>query len=376
MSRSGWFGGFKDELRHIFRRQPKLALLLFGVPLFCSLAFGSVYGGNVIKNIPTVVYDQDQTKVSRALVQAFADSERYDIVLQVDSQEELENALQENAALAALSIPPAFSLDIKSNRASQLLVTSSSDNLLYANAIASTSQEIIQTFAAGAAAKLLEVIDEQPDQALRNAAPLRLGIRLLNNPTSAYNYFMLPSLGAHTLQLGIMLATCGVMLRQRQRREGAVSLAGRLCAYWLCSFIAYLSYLTMIHFVFAIPIRGSLWQIGLLGFTFTGALVSVGSFFSSAAKDELDAVRKPMLYIMPASLFSGFSWPFMAMNDFSYIFSALMPLSYCADPLRDLLLAGYTPVFWQSIASLLAFAVFFLSTACLLLKRNSKEVAS
>lgn len=371
MSKHTFFAAFHDELKQIFCRQPKLALLLFGVPLLCSLLFGSIYGGNVLKEIPLVICDQDQTQASRALVQAFADSERYLIVRQVGSQEELEATLQENAALAAVSIPPDFARDIKSGRASQVLVTSSSDNLLYANAIISSSQEIIQSFAAGSAAKLVESLGQPPAKAVNTTLPLRFGIRLFNNPSSSYSSFMLPSLGAHMLQLGIMLATSGLLFRLRCRSSSA--LGGRLSAYWLCAFGAYWSYLLLLDLVYGIPNRGSFSEISLLGLAFTATLVAVGSFFSALARTELEAVQLPMLYIMPASLFSGFSWPFAAMNDFCRAFAALLPLSYIADPLRDLLLAGHTPALWQNIAILLLFNAVFLSGCILLAKRKFKE---
>ena len=37
------------------------------------------------------------------------------------------------------------------------------------------------------------------------------------------------------------------------------------------------------------------------------------------------------------------------MNDFSRVFSAFMPLTYMAETLRDLLLAGYAPFLVQNI---------------------------
>ncbi len=374
MSSTSFAAAFHDELKQIFCRQPKLALLLFGVPLLCSLLFGSIYGGNVLKEIPLVICDQDQTQASRALVQAFADSERYLIIRQVGSQNELEATLQENAALAAISIPPDFASDIKAGRASQVMVTSSSDNLLYANAIISSSQEIIQSFAAGSAAKLVESLGQPPDKAANTTVPLRFGIRLFNNPASSYNSFMLPSLGAHMQQLGIMLATSGLMFRLRTKSGRTIS--GSLAAYCFCSFLAYWAHLLLLQVVYGIPNRGDFLEISLLGLTFTAALTAIGSFFSVLARTELEAVQLPMLYIMPASLFSGFSWPFAAMDDFCRSLAALMPLSYIADPLRDLMLAGHTPGFWQKIGVLLLFNAVFLAACILIAKKKFKEATS
>jgi ABC-2 type transport system permease protein len=64
--------------------------------------------------------------------------------------------------------------------------------------------------------------------------------------------------------------------------------------------------------------------------------------------------RSPLLYLMPGLLFSGLSWPQLAMNDLARFFSALMPLTYLADTLRDLLLAGYSPALSKNMAIMFA----------------------
>ena len=60
-------------------------------------------------------------------------------------------------------------------------------------------------------------------------------------------------------------------------------------------------------------------------------------------------MQVPLLYIMPGLLYSGLSWPDFAMSEFAKFFSALMPLTYMADTLRDLLLSGHSPTFGKNV---------------------------
>lgn len=374
----------REELRHIFRRQPRLAAFLLGVPLVYTLLFGLVYSNNVVRFVPTVIYDQDHTANSHALVQAFADSEKYDIVAYSSSEEEKNAALREQTALVAITIPPNFARDIKQAKATQVLVEVNGSNLMFANSAIGSAQEIVQTFAGAAGTKLLESLNQMPDQALRTVAPIRFGLRVLNNPTYGYGNFILAGIGANGLQLAILLAICGIFVRDRNewaRYAGTPTwkmLLGRLLPYWLLGWLMYVVYLLLISQLFLLPCRGAWSEILLLGGLFTLTVCGVGAFYSALSPSEVYAVQLPMLYTMPAFLFSGYSWPQLAMNDFSRFFSALLPLSYSADPLRDLMLAGYAPTLWRNLGGLSLLCLFFWSATAALLhwrrQRISREV--
>lgn len=363
----------RQELRALFWCKFPAALWLFGVPLLFCLLFGLVYSPNVVKHIPLVVYDQDQTATSRIAVQAFLDSERYDVIAQVTSQEAVDQYLTNHDAEASLVIPPDFSKNIKLGHSTQLLMEVNATNLMYANTILSTSQEIVQTLSVGISQKMLEGVNKLPDQALRLAMPVRFSVRILNNPTLSYSNFVLPGLGANGLQIGIILVASTLLTGEYRRLSlwknvsSAALVIGKLLPIWLVSIAAFFAYIAYLIQAFAIPFRGDVMSLLMIGGAFTFAIVGVGLFFSAVSPNEIMAIQSPVLYIMPAFLFSGYSWPVLAMNDFSQTFSALLPLSYAGDTLRDILLVGYAPellkntiillVFGASL-SLLAIAVF------------------
>ena len=61
----------KREFRHIFLSDPRRALYLFGASVTYALVFGLLYNNHVVNNIPLAIYDEDQSQISRRLVQAF-----------------------------------------------------------------------------------------------------------------------------------------------------------------------------------------------------------------------------------------------------------------------------------------------------------------
>jgi len=378
-SKMGLKDVIKYEFSYLFHHNWKLALILLGLPILYSLLFGFAYNGNIVKNIPTLIYDQDQSATSSALIRSFADSERYTIVAQVLSQEAMEEKLQDGEAIVAIIIPPSFAHDIKLGKSSQVLLTINSANIMFSNAILGSVQEIVQSFSVGAGQKSVEGLSQLPSQALSTVAPIRLGVRVLHNPTFSYSNFMLAGLATNGLQIAIMISICGILAREFAnfalwRNTSSLTLiAGKIVPYWLCSIFSFITSLSITIIFFEVPFRGDIASLLLLGCIFTFTIITVGLFFSAIAPNTISAVQLPMLYIMPSYLFSGYSWPTLAMNDFSRGFSAILPITYAADCIRDILLAGYSPVLLTNLATLLAFAAVFLVLALVIFSLRRKK---
>ncbi|VBB04984.1 Hypothetical protein LUCI_0190 [Lucifera butyrica] len=348
------------ELQGLFRRKFPTALLLFGIPILYVFLFGHAYKSGVVNYIPAVIYDQDQTAASRALTQEFIDSERFQVVAQVTTREEMEQLLRVKKALVSISIPPKFAQNIKLSIGSEVLVEANSSNNMFANAVIASSQEIVQTFAAGTGQKLLEGINQMPAPALQSALPVRLGVRILNNPTASYTDFMLSGLMANGLQIAILLVAGTLIskeyscLSRWRGTSSALIVAGKLLPCWLCAIGAFITGLGYLTASFGVPCRGNLASILLLGSAFTFLVTNLSFLFSAITHDEVSSVQVPLLYIMPGLLYSGVSWPPFAMNHFAQFFSSLMPLTYMGDTLRDLLLAGYSPTLLKNIVIMFA----------------------
>lgn len=365
-----------DAFRRMIRG--KSLWLLLGVPIGYCLLFGWTYSSNVIREIPMVVYDQDNTATSRALIQAYFDSEKFAIVGQVTSQEEMDHYLKERQALVGLSIPPDFGKHIKLGLGTEMMVVVDGVNLMFTNGVITANQEIAQTFSVGIGQKLVQGWNQPPRQALRTATPVGITVRVMNNATTGYSNFMLPGLGMNALQLSIVLVTCTVLTREYWRRfswdEGSAGelVGGRVLAYWLAGMLAYGLFLLLIVLCFGVPLRGNLWEILLIGLAFTFAMTNVGLFFSAVAPDDVMAVQLPMLYIMPAFLCSGYSWPDFAMNEFSRKLSMIFPLHYSGDALRDLMVGGYCPDLWWNSGVLFALGggLYFASAMIFAFRRR------
>lgn len=325
--------------------------LLFLLPLLYLLFFGNAYSSNIVKDVPLLIYDQDQTAVSRSLVQAFADSERCRIVAQVVTQADMDQAMAENKALLALAIPPQFEQSIKQGRGATVLLQANSANNMFANAGIGAATEIVQTFSAGTAKKLWQGKNQVPAAALTMAAPVKLGIRVLNNPTTSYTNFMLLGLVLNGLQIAILL-TAGPLLvreyakpgkRENENTSASELVLRKMLVCWPAAVLSFFLCLGAGIVFFDMTFSGALWPLLLLVGAFSFLLLAISFFFSAIVRDEVAALQVPLLYIMPGLLFSGLSWPSFAMDSVAKTIAAFMPLTYTADAVRDLVLTGYSP---------------------------------
>jgi len=350
----------KQELYWIFRKDPRRAFYLFGSSLFYVILFGLLYNPNLVNAIPTVVYDQDQTMLSRALVQAFDDSERYHIVAYVTSEEEMNAAIQNKTAHAAISVPPNFARDIKKGVSSQVLVSANGSNIAVGNAIISSAQEIIATFSARVSQELAEKsAGLLPTSAAHYSAPVAFQLRVLNNPNLGYlNFFVLGVVMA-ALQEGILLALGSSLLNDKHdadqfgKANPILLFAGKLLPYWLGGIIAFACSLLLSVALFAIPCRGNLLLLFFLGAAFTFAVTALGGLAALAFKDEVDFNRLLLIYAVPAFLYSGYTWPQQSMDQLSFWLSFTFPMTYVTSNLRSLMVSGYAPNLANGIGSLL-----------------------
>ncbi len=349
----------RDEGKYLLSGRVPLLLIIFFLPLFFTVLFGVIYQQNVVKHIPTIIYDQDQSSLSRTLVQMYADSERYDIQGYVDTQEEMEQAIADSRAMAAVAIPRDFSKRVKTGAGAEVGLIVNSTNNMFGNAALSSAQEIQRSFSVAVAQKQMEGLGKLPKDAMNMAYPVHLGVRILNNPATGYAPFMLAGLMLNGFQIGLMLAAAPVLvtecLRRRYGKEypSWLILLAKFVPYWLAAVAAYFLSLLAVVYGFQVPMRGSWLDALVLGGCFAFFVLGVMQIFSACSPGRVMSLQAPMVYIMPGLLYSGLSWPAFDMNELAGDLSLILPISYAGDNLRDILLAGYAPALWHDCGRML-----------------------
>lgn len=125
-------------------------------------------------------------------------------------------------------------------------------------------------------------------------------------------------------------------------------------------------------YVFDINFLGDLWQILVFQIVIITGAVTLGIFTSTFARNEFQMVQFIPLIIFPQVFLCGVIWPVEQMPDYLQWLSAVLPLSYAVDGLRDIMLAGKNLLdVGFELAVLAGFTVVTSILAAIVLRRGA-----
>src|SRR5271169_4530261 len=100
-------------------RDRRTLMPLFMMPIMQLMIYG--YGINTdVKHLPTYVYDQDRSYLSRRLINAFTQSDYFTVKTQATSLSQVYSALDKGLAQSALVIPPDFTANLVKKKTAQV----------------------------------------------------------------------------------------------------------------------------------------------------------------------------------------------------------------------------------------------------------------
>ena len=115
--RNIWAIAYKEFIQ-ISRDRRTLTLLIL-MPMMQLMIYG--YGINTdVKHLPTYIYDQDRSYLSRRLINAFTQSDYFTVKTQATSLAQIYSALDKGLAQSALIIPPNFTGDLLKKKGAQV----------------------------------------------------------------------------------------------------------------------------------------------------------------------------------------------------------------------------------------------------------------
>ena len=372
----------KREFRQMFIKDPKRIVYLFGACAAYVLLFGSLYGTHVVNAVPTVVYDEDQSSLSRSLLQAFDDSERYKIVGYVNSQEEMDEYIHSKQAFAAINIPSKFSQNAKTGHSAQVLVEINGTNLMIASTALTAAQEIIQAFSNNMGSQLLQSAGQMSDLALHKVNPVNLSLRVLHNSALSYLDFFVLGLGMAALQSGILLAVGSSIIYEYQNMHELQDvpvlsvMLGKLLPYWFCGTLSFIMALIISSKIFHIPFNGDFSSLLTLGSIFSFTTTALASVIAANCRTEVSFSQFALAYAVPAFVFSGYTWPQFAMDQLTTIISYTFPMAYFADTVRSLMISGHAPALGKNIMILLLIGTTLFIISTLLYKNKRNQLSS
>ena len=366
----------KKEITHMLR-DPRTLIFIFIMPILQLVLLG--YANTTdIKNVPTVIFNQDNSPASRELLNSFNATGYFSFDYSVYSQSEVDNLIGGGKAKVGIVIPPSFGADLASGKSSQALVLIDGSDPTIASAALSAAELAGQAHGVSIKAQQLSL---QGASIGGGSNPVDVRTNVLYNPDLLGSYNIVPGLIAVILfQTGASLTGLAIV---RERERGTMEqlivtpirswelILAKIIPYILVSFADTILILVLGTLMFGVPIRGSL----LLLFTMTGLYLlptlGYGLLISTVARTQQQAQLMVMPIMLPAMMLSGFIFPISSLPLILQYVADLLPTTYFIYIMRAVVIkgVGLDLIIPQTIA-LIIFAIVLLGLATWRFQKN------
>jgi len=362
------------EFIHLKRDMLALVLALV-VPVAMLFIFGWAINTDV-KHVRTAVFDQSGSPEARSFLEAMGNSQYFDVLYYTGSHRELTRLIDEGTAKVGVVIPPDFGRRMSRQAADLQVIVDASDPLVATSAV--------NAAAALGAQRSLQMITRTLEGTAINRGgepPLDVRVRAWYNPDLVSAIFIVPGLiGALLMQTTITAMAVSVV---REREKGTLEalivspvrrwelLLGKIIPNLVVAYGQMTMTLLVAHYVFDVPIRGSLPLLYVLAAAFMLGTLGIGIFLSAVSRTVPQAMQLTFLTFLPSIYLSGLLFPIEGMPTVAQYLSATIPLTYFLRIVRGIVLKGVGfSYLWPSLLPLLVFGVIIFSLAVLKFRKT------
>ncbi len=225
------------------------------------------------------------------------------------------------------------------------------------------------------------------EKANKLVMPIKVVTRPLFNSYYNYLYYLIPGLTTVLLQMIVFLLAARSInsehtsktfqdLKQIANGNILTIIAGKLTAYTLLGFMVAIFIFSIVHPLLGIPSSMNtlpfLWIV--LVFVMTNAML--GIMISTIFKNEAIAMDVSFVYNSPAFVFSGFTFPIMAMPAFNAWYAQLIPYTHFLNAfIKGVeMQTSFSFLISPIINLLIFFVIAYLTTASILLFQAKKSI--
>jgi len=327
------------EFNRVFRRRSALVIILI-IPLIVFFYLGSIYVRGSIDKVSIMVVNLDKGYLSNTILNTLGSSPKIEIEEYEQSAVQPEKVFLDYPNVKGMLIlPQGLTNSVYQGRQTEIKVYTNSSNIIFGNLIYKEIATFINTVSAGISLNYL-ILEGLPVKAAENLVlPVRVQAKPLFNPYYNYLYYLLPGLTSVLLQMIVFFLAARSMnseikdesfsdlLKLSGYRIGTI-LGSKLLAYTLIGMCIAIFIYALVHPVMGIPTSSSILKFLPFLLLFVMTNVMLGMMVSLLFSNEAIAMDTAFVYNSPAFVFSGFTYPILAMPSFESWYAQLIPYTH------------------------------------------------
>lgn len=305
-----WFEELQNAFSAILQDRAAFSVMVLAIIVY-GLLYPQPYLGEVVREAPVVVVDQDNSVTSRELMRRVDAYDTVGIVGSVPDMVAARRALQERQAFAILVIPEFFERDLLAGRSAPIAAYGDASYFLLYN----STMTVITMAAREMGAEIAAGRMVQQGRGARAAAsiqPMTVTAVPLFNPQGGYASYVVPAsvvlILQQTLLMGVALLNAGAANARYSARPLA-TLTARVTAYSLLYAGWMLAYLVLLPVILGVPRIGSLLDLFIVGIPFILSTAFLGLLLAAVLPVREWAILAMMAIGIPLFFLAGVAWP-------------------------------------------------------------------
>ena len=338
--RIGLVRAFADEYGRVLRDRSAFSLIVLA-PIIYGVFYPQPYLGQLIKNIPIAIVDDDSSDVSRNIIQAVNADEAVEVALRPTTLAEARAALARREVFGILSIPAGTEREILKGARARLPAYVDSAYFLLYNRTLQGIQEGVGAVRADLAAR-----SARPDGSLYRAAfakssPVEILNQPLFNPTGGYGSYIVAAAFLLILQQTLLMGSAtlgGVAYEQggrdaRRRRGTVAAVIGQSLAHLLLALPGFALFLIVLPRVYGFSANDRVLDLLVLAIPFILSVSLLGQFVGSWFRRRETVVLLFIAISLPVFFLVGVAWPLEAIPPAIRTASFVLPSTFGIDAL-------------------------------------------
>ncbi|WDZ79152.1 ABC transporter permease (plasmid) [Ensifer adhaerens] len=305
-----------DEYGRVLRDRGAFGLIVLG-PIIYGLFYPQPYVGQLIRNVPVAVVDDDHSDISLAIVQALDAHEGLEVAARPTTLAEAQMALARRQVFGILNIPAGTEREIMKGATARLpAFVDSTYFLLYSRTLQGI-QESVGSVRSDLSTQRARAEGSRYRAALSASSPVEIINQPLFNPTGGYGSYIVPAAFVLILQQTLLMGTAtiggGTFERggheARRSRSAVKSVLGQALAHLLLALPAYMFFLVVLPRVYGFSATDRVLDLFVLAVPFILSVSFLGQFAGSWFKRRETAVLLFIAISLPLFFLVGVAWP-------------------------------------------------------------------
>ncbi len=335
----------KKEFKQIFRTREMLAIV-FMVPLIQMAVLGFAISTEV-KHVSLIIADHDKSAVSRDLIRAFAQTDRFRIVGYETSIRRIEEAVHRWDAQMALIIPPNFARELYRGGTPQVQIIADGLDGNTAGVALGYASSILSGFGADLISRpTLARMRTAGKPEARSPHILTVEDRMWYNLNLQPEQYMIPGIVVVLVTIiSMMLSAMGLV---REKEIGTLEqlmvtplkryqlVLGKIMPFLILTFVELAIVLVAAQIIFPIHMMGSYWLLAALAFLYLFTTLGLGILISTISNTQQQAMFISWFFMVFMILMSGFFIPIENMPETLQKITYLNPMRYFMYIVREI----------------------------------------